>query len=365
LGQPELAREALGASARLKAANRATVEALMTAGTAFRAGRLADAIAQLQQIADEPNPEPNVLIAAGLLCTEMQQPALAAATFERAAAAAPTLFAAQFNHGLALLRGGGPAAAALPILEKAVALLPQSAEAQRTVGLAAVMTGDYERAIPPLEQARSLEPTNTRVAALLGTAYLRTGKIEKAIAVLQPLARTAPEPAAGLMLTEALQKAGRQEEALAAARDVHRRFTEDIPATMALAQSLTVAGKFAEARPLFAAVVATSHPPPEAILGLADALQKAGEHATALDHYRKALAYGAVTLHARLGLARSLIALREFHEARRVLEEGQRDHSNEPAIFVELARLYTRLKQPDLAAQATRRVEELKAAATP
>ena len=365
LGQPELAREALGVSAKLRAASRTTVEALMAAGTSFRAGRLTDAIAQLQQIADGPNPEPDVLLAAGLLYTEMQQPSLAAGVFERAAKATPTLFAAQFNHGLALLRGGGQPAAALPVLEKAVTLLPQSAEAQRTLGLAAVMARDYERAIAPLEQARHLEPANTRVATLLATAYLRTGKTDKAVAVLQPLARTAPDPATGLMLMEALQKSGRQEDALAAAREVHRRFPDDITATMALAQSLTVAGKFQEARPLFAAVVADGNPPPEAILGLADALQKAGEHAPACEQYRKALAYRAVTLHARLGLARSLMSLRQYDEARRILEEGQRDHGTEPALYVELARLYTRLSQPDLAAQASRRVEELKAAHTP
>jgi tetratricopeptide (TPR) repeat protein len=364
LGQPELAREALAVSAKLRAANRATVEALMTAGTAFRSGRLTDAIGELQRIANEPNPEPNVLMAAGLLYTEMQQAALAAATFERAATVAPTLFAAQFNHGLALLRGG-QAAAALPVLEKAVALLPQSAEAQRTLGLAAVMTGDYERAISPLEEAHTLEPKDERIATLLGTAYLRTEKTAKAVALLQPLARTAQDPAAGLTLTEALQKAGRQEDALAAAREVHRRFPEDMRATMALAQSLTIAGRFAEARPLFAAVVATRDAPPEAILGLADASQKAGEHAAAVDFYRRALAYRAVTLHARLGLARSLISLRQFEEARRVLEEGELEHGSEPALYVELARLYTRLRQPDLAARATRRVEELKAPATP
>lgn len=360
LQRPELATEALGMAGRLKAAGRENVESLMAAGGHVRAGKVSEAVEQLQQVTGRPDVEPNVLLAAGLLYTEMNQPTLALPLFERAARVAETQFAAQFNFGLALLRGGRTMEA-LPVLERAAALLPQSSEAQITLGLAAVMARRYEAAIPALQRAHEMEPNHPRVTSLLATAYLRTEQAAKAAPLLDPLIATARDAAPALLYIEALQRTGQEEQALSVARETRRRFPEDLAANMTLAQVLTRAGRYVEARPVFAAVLALPSPPPEAMLGMADTLQKAGEHAAALEHYRKALVHPAVTLPARLGLARSLVVLRQLEEARRVLEEGQREHPNEPALHVELARIYTRLQQPELAAQATRRVEELKA----
>lgn len=362
--RPELAREALNMAARLKEASRGNVEGLMVAGGYFRAGKLREAVERLQQVADRPEVEPNILLAAALLYTEMQQPTAALELFERAARLAETQFAAQFNFGLALLRAGRTTEA-IPVLERAAALLPQSSEGQITLGLAAVMARRYAEAVPALERAHEMEPNHPRVTSLLATAYLRTEQAAKAAALLQPLIASASDAAPAVLYIEALQRTGREEQALAVAQETQQRFPEDLAANMTLAQLLTSAGRYAEARPVFAAVIARPAPPPEAMLGMADTLQKAGEHAAASEHYRKALAYTAVTLPARLGLARSLVALRQLEDARKVLEDGRRDHENEPALHVELARLYTRLQQPELAAQATRRVEELKAKTNP
>lgn len=364
LQQPELAREALATAARLKEAGRENVEALTTAAGEFRAGRTSSAVEQLRRVAEQPATEPNVLLAAGLLYTNMQLPAQALATFRKAAQMAETQFAAQFNYGLALLRNG-QTADALPVLERAVALLPQSAEAQRTLGLAAVIAQQYAAAVSALEQAQQLEPGHTRTASLLATAYLRTNQAAKAITVLEPLSANTSDPTPALLSIEALQQVGQHERALTAARAARQQFPDNQPARMALAQLLTRAGHYQEARPVFAELLAAPQPPPEAMLGMADTLQKAGEHAAALEHYRRALDYRATMLPARLGLARSLVALRQLDEARRVLEDGRRDHDREPSLHVELARLYTRLRQPDLAAQATQRVAELKAGTNP
>jgi tetratricopeptide (TPR) repeat protein len=292
----------------------------------------------------------------------MQETDTALKVFERAAKAAQNQFAAQFNYGLALLKSGRTEQA-LPLLARAVELLPQSQEAQMTLGLAAVMARQYETAIPPLLRAHQNEPEHVRVTGLLATAYLRTAKPEEAAKLLQPLVASSSEPAPALLYIEALQASGKNEQAMAVARATYEKHPRDLASGMTLGTLLTRAGQFAQARPVFAGIVANGNAPPEAVLGLADCLQKAGEHSEALQHYKYALMYKAVTLPARLGLARSLIALHQFDEARRLLEEGVRDHKDEPALYVELARVYTRLRQPELAADATRRVQELKGTA--
>jgi Tfp pilus assembly protein PilF len=74
---------------------------------------------------------------------------------------------------------------------------------------------------------------------------------------------------------------------------------------------------------------------------------------------------GSTVLAARLGLARSLIALRRLPEARQVLEEGLREAPNDLALRVELSRVYARLGEAALAAEQSRIAEQIRTAQTP
>jgi Tfp pilus assembly protein PilF len=121
-------------------------------------------------------------------------------------------------------------------------------------------------------------------------------------------------------------------------------------------------GRYQEARPAFEKTLAVAPGIPEAELGLADTLQKAGEHAPAVERYRAALKHPGTAIAARLGLARSLIALRQLEEARAVLEQGLPLHPSEASLRIELSRVYARLGKPDLAAEQTKIVEQLGAA---
>jgi Tfp pilus assembly protein PilF len=131
---------------------------------------------------------------------------------------------------------------------------------------------------------------------------------------------------------------------------------------MAVAQQLARMGRYQEARPAFEKTLAIAPGVPEAELGLADTLQKAGEHTRAAERYRAILTHPTTAIPARLGLARSLIAQRNIEEARTVLEQGLPLHPSEASLRIELSRVYARLGKPDLAAEQTRIVEQLRAA---
>ena len=62
-----------------------------------------------------------------------------------------------------------------------------------------------------------------------------------------------------------------------------------------------------------------------------------------------------------LGEARSLIALKQFEEARKVLEASLPDYPSEVALRLELSRVYARLGQADLAAEQAKVIERLRA----
>ena len=361
LGQAEMARDALATGARLKRASAADVETLMQLSEEVRLGHLVQAVNLGRGILAKPEVDPAALVALGMVWVKAELTDEAIDVFQQATRRDPAHFPAQFNLGLALLRSSRAADAMQP-LARAVQLLPQSSEAQLTLGLAAVMTQHYADARPALEAARRLDPSNQRVAALLATAYVRTGAAAAAVKLLRESGATTMADSAGaLMLVEALNSSGQTEAAVEAARQAIGRFPEQATAHMALAQQLARAGRYEEARPVFLRVLALEPGQPEAALGLGDAMQRGGDHAAALEAYRPALLYRSTTLAARLGSARSLVALRRLDDARKLLEEGLAGYSSASALRLELSRVYARLGLTVMAEREAEEVHRLKA----
>src|SRR5262249_49455946 len=241
---------------------------------------------------------------------------------------------------------------------RAFELLPQSQEAAMSLGLASVVNQQYADAVRPLELAVKHDSLNTRLAVLLATAYLRTGAAAKAVPVLREAAKRSPgDSATQVLLVEALDASGDSEQALEAALRLQKRFPGLTQAQMAAAQQLVKSGKYAQAGDAFGEVLKLSPVQSEAELGLADSLQKSGQHQAALDHYRAAGA----SLAATLGQARSLAALKQLEEARKVLEEALLRYPSDVPLRLELSRVYARLGQSELAAEQAKIIERLRA----
>ena len=360
-GRKELAAEAYDNSKRLTNATREDVETLMRVSQLLAGGKADAAVAAGSQIRNRQDADPNALVALGVIYGNADRPGEALDVFQRAASRDLQFFQAHYNHGLALLKLNRPSEALEP-LARAVRLLPQSMEANRAYGLAAVMNQRYSEAIEPLERVWQSDATNARTGALLATAYLRTGAAKKAAALLSeaPL-RGAGEPAPLLLRVEAMNAAEDPEGALVAAREAVERFP-GLPQThMAAAQQLARLGRYQEAQPAFAEVLKISPGNPAAELGLADTLSRSGDHAAALDHYRNAVTNQSTALAARSGLARTLIALRRFDDARQTLEESVAAYPSDAGLRIELSRVYARLGKPELAAEQASIVEKLRA----
>lgn len=355
MGEVELARESFDTSTRLKAATREDVETLMHTSQLVSEGKATAALESGARILGRADADPNALVALGVIYGNAQYSMQALDAFQKAAERDPKYFQAQFNHGLALLKIGRANEALAP-LSRAAELLPQSQDAMMTLGLAAVMNQRYKEAIPPLEEASKKDPSNSRLRALLATAYLRTEQPAKAVAILKNPASESKDPAPVFLLVEALAALDKHEEALAAARQAQRRFPAAAQSHMAVAQQLARLGRYQEARPAFEETLKLAPGQKEAELGLADSLQKAGEHESAVAHYRAAGDAPA----ARLGLARSLVALKRLDEAKEVLEPAVRDSPEEIPLRLELSRVYARLGKADLAAEQTQIIEKLR-----
>ena len=362
-GEKELAAEALENSRRLRNASREDVEILMQVSQLLASGKRAEALQAAAKIRDRAGTDPNALVALGVIYGAGNLQAEALDAFERAAAADPRFFQAQYNRGLALLKLNRSAEAE-QALAVASDLLPQSLDASRALGLAAVMNQRYADAIAPLERVWHAGPSNARVGALLATAFLRTGAPAKAAAILSAdVFRSCTEPAPWLLRVEALNAAEDSEGALGAAQEAQKCFPGNAQVQLAAAQQLARLGRYQDAGAVFAQTLKLAPGYPEAELGLADALARSGDHERALAHYRAAFGAPSTALAAPAGAARSLVALRRVDEARQVLEEAVASHPSEVTLHIELARVYARLGQSALAAEHTKIVDKLSAEA--
>jgi len=220
------------------------------------------------------------------------------------------------------------------------------------------MNKSYAEAVPSLQLAWKRDPSNPRLGTLLATAYLRTGDPSNAIAALRRvLIRGKDDPGPRLLLVEALDASGDREKALEEAMQLQALFPGVEQAHMAAAQQLVRAGKYEQAGVAFEQVLKLNPGQKEAELGLADCLQKSGNYQASLDHY---LAAGPAPS-ARLGQARSLIAMQQLEEARRVLESTLPEDPSNLTLRLELSRLYARLGQSGLAAEQVKIIEEIRA----
>jgi tetratricopeptide (TPR) repeat protein len=357
IGEQELARDAFQTSTRLKSATAEDVEVMLRTSQLLGSGKTAEAVQLGATILNRKLVEPGALVALGVVFGSANVPSEAVKAFERAATLDGSLFQAQFNYGLALLKLNRAADAMAP-LRRAFELLPQSQEAATTFGLAAVMNQQYAEAVAPLEAASKRDPSNTRLGALAATAYLRTGAPAKAVAVLRSLSKLGKnDPATQLLLVEALDASGDHETALEEALQAEKRLPTVPQAHMAAAQQLVRAGKYEQAGAAFEEVLKLSPGQKEAELGLGDCLQKSGRYQESLQHYAEA----GNALPARLGQARSLVALKDLEQARKVLESALPEYPSDVSLRLELSRVYARLGQTDLAAEQARIIEQLRA----
>lgn len=326
----------------------------------------------------DPGYAPSHLLAA-LLAEEQDAPEAAAAHYravlDRAARAAPANLA-YANHGLGrLLAADGDFEAALPLLERAAELAPESGAAAAVLARLYRRLGDEARARTAAERARLLDhdltihdPVMDRVHALsvsiLGrerraTAAEGAGRPRAAEAILRDMIRSRPDSAdLYYNLGNNLSRQGRDDEALDAWAAALDRNPSHLAALVNSSIVLARNGDFAEAERRCRRVleVAPHHAGALSTLGSVAALagrraeslrwfrralaqepEHAGHHDSiaqvlaadrrfeeAIRHYRIAVAKEPLQDGYRLGLAATLASIDRFEESWAVVHEGRR-----------------------------------------
>ena len=127
-----------------------------------------------------------------------------------------------------------------------------------------------------------------------------------------------------------------------------------------LAQQLARMGRYQDAGRYFQTAAEMAPSNLSALLGLGEVLHKRADYEGSLAVYRRTLALEPQNLSAQLGVARNLALLGRLEEAREALERALPQHPQSASLRFELARVYTRLQEPEQAAEQTRIFQQLR-----
>ena len=355
--------------------------------------QLAEAVA-LEAIGLNPGYAPAYLLA-GQLAEDRADPEAAKGHYRAALerlggtrSAPANTAAASFRLGR-LLAADGNLGEALPLLEQAEALAPESGAVAAALARVYRRTGEADRARTAAERARSLEhdlmisdplmdAVNNVAASVIGKerrafAAEGAGRPEVAERLLREMIRSRPE-AADLYynLGNNLSRQGRNEEALAAWATALEKNPDHVSALINSSITLAQSGSLAEAerRCRRALEVQPNHPGALSSLGSIAALdgrrpealgwfrraleqepERAGTHDSiaqvlaanrqfddAIRHFRIAVAKEPFRGDYRLGLAATLASTGDFEGAWEVAHEGRRLEVELPGDFLGMLR---------------------------
>jgi tetratricopeptide (TPR) repeat protein len=175
-------------------------------------------------------------------------------------------------------RGNGNAEAA-ESLSQAVALNPNSFDAQFYLGRVQYAIKDYSGSIKSLQAAVNLKPTHAEARFFLGTVLELSGDSESAMKEYQELIKLDPNTVMGqLGLGALLVKQGKIDEALVALNRAVTLDAREFEAHWALGRALALKERYAEAIESFQRAIALAPERSDAHYQLGLALKKVGRN---------------------------------------------------------------------------------------
>jgi tetratricopeptide (TPR) repeat protein len=247
------------------------------------------------------------------------------ALYEHTLARNPAAWMAH-NNLANLLTAAGRAQEAIPHLEAAIKLRPNSAEAENNLGYALVGLNEPAAALPHLQRAQQIQGDYVYAHNNLGLALMTLGRLAEAEIPLRTALRLKPEyPQAHLNLGLVLAQQDKTAEALthfAAAVRLQPHYPE---AEFNWAIGLALSNRVAESLPHFTRALELAPRRPDIRNAFGRALELAGRRDDAIARYGEALQLAPEFAEAHFNLARALQekgrtgeAAHHFAEARRL-----------------------------------------------
>lgn len=281
-----------------------------------------------------------LLLMMGQLLGTHKELGLAETCFRHATELSAGSFAAQFNLGLTLFQDGR-AAQAIDSLAKAAALSPSSFETRYVWGRALLETGDKIGGIRRLREAQAFRPRHSGLLALLGVEYLQNGYYADAVHTLSQATQLEPSnEKLQLLLIQAYHSNFDLGQAAGQARQTAQKFSRSADSQFRLAYQFHMEGRFSESEVAYQRALALDPGHLQTNLALGQVRQRQTRYAEAVSHYERVLSVEPQSSEARMGLARSCLALKQYQRAGAILTPLSRENPSEPQVHLLLCQLY-------------------------
>ena len=234
---------------------------------------------------------------------------------------------------------------AVPMLKKAVNLLPKSSEAHYSLAFALFKLHRYDEMSLYLDQAQNLDPTAPRILLLRALSLLDSGKFSAAKDYIRKAQTLSPgDKFAAFLWGRTLIEEGNYTEAIKLISDLIAGGFNDPNAHLSLITAFRKNGEFQKAVDYALKVVQLFPENPSAQLRAGVELEFLGDFQQAEGYLRKAIALGAndpeVLKTARFTLAKVSVKAGNDAEAVRLFEDVIRTNPSDVYARVELADLY-------------------------
>jgi len=188
LGQVKSAIELLAPASEAAPDDKATAYLLGTA--LLEEGRTADAQRVMDRVFRDESPESHVLL--GSVYARRGDWPAAMAEYDKARAANPKLPLVNYLYGEALMKERNDWSGAAAAFRAELALDPNHYESNLLLGTLLREGGHADEALPLLEHAARLRRDDLALQFSLGAAYLATGRTDQALPLLETVAKAAP-----------------------------------------------------------------------------------------------------------------------------------------------------------------------------
>ena len=261
---------------------------------------------------------------------------LSSASYETAVSLDPSLYSAQFNLGLTLLRTKqyGPAAAAF---DAATRLKPDSARAWHSLGLARYHAEQYPKAVAAFREAQRLTPDDAILNNNLGFAYVYAGQLQEAIAAFETALRIDSELKAakkGLCDARALAKDG---DAVGACLTAVQMDPDSAMPRYFLGVAYVDAGETEKGMSAFEEAARIEPETAKIRVGMGFASFKLENYRDALKHFEEARKLDANVEFALLGLGATYARMKDYKNAEEFLRQAMSSKPDDPTTRFNLA----------------------------
>jgi tetratricopeptide (TPR) repeat protein len=276
---------------------------------AHRAAKLVDAERLYDAVLAQDGAHVDALQNLGLLLSNVGRHEQALDVINRALALAPEVAEAHGNLG-AILANVGRFPEAAVAYEKALVLAPDSHSLRSGLGMSLLSMGQAEAALVPLRSALASRPNSAGCRNRLAEALMALRRFEEAKVLLEEAVQRVPNFAeAHINLGRVLNGLGQRPEAIRAMEKAVQLAPRSAEAHANLAQFLMLSNRAKEAMPHFRAALEIDPDRVEAHNNLAVLLSKMHRYKAALFHFRKAseLRPDFAPAHANLGNALTVV----------------------------------------------------------